>query len=147
MIKSGFSFKFAIPEDWFEIVENSRYIYQGPKKEELIVSGSIIKGLGLASEFFLIREKLFENAVKSVKNAVTHPELVIRKELEIDAMASELPCWTLQSETNDGEIIFYAAIFKSDYAILLVTFEAPNTQTSKSFYLNFLKSVSLVIDR
>lgn len=141
MIKKGFTFEFEIPNCWSETNDNDRYIYHGPNGEELIISGTIIKGKGTKCEFISIRERLFENAVRSVNNAASHPDLVVKTPLNKERDAFGIQFWTLHAESTDGEIVFLESILISDSAILLITFEAPNTSDSKSFYENFLSSI------
>jgi hypothetical protein len=143
MIKRGFRFEFEIPDDWAESREGTRFIFRGPTGEELIVSGALIEGSGNDDQMSSAMSRLVDNAMKSVARAAAHPELVVIKDLRRDegAVASGFDCWTLHSQTKSGEVQFSQAVISNRYAVLLVTYEAPNDPDQLRFYRGFLKGI------
>lgn len=141
MIISGTDLSYEIPIEWQYFSDGNRLVLQGTNNEEIIISGSSIQGDGTKADLISIRERLFQNAVTSVNNAATHPELTITDPLERDVSHQELECWTLRSRTLTGETLFIETIITTDRGVTLITFEAPNTPESEGIYLKFIRSI------
>ncbi|HKR65557.1 MAG TPA: hypothetical protein VJZ00_17640 [Thermoanaerobaculia bacterium] len=43
-MKRGFAFEFDPPLGWDDFVDSNRYVFHGPQKQELILSGNVIAG-------------------------------------------------------------------------------------------------------
>ena len=63
MTKIGTVFKLTAPDGWTEFRDGERYVFHGSNHEELIVSASLIQGIGLANDFSkIVQQQLFKNA-------------------------------------------------------------------------------------
>src|SRR3989442_1381670 len=103
MTKAGIYLRFTGPSDWTEFREGSRIVYHGPNREELIVSGSLITGEGPGEELEHWKRVLFERTVEMVKRTAADPDLRITRDLASDPRVSEFECWTMRTETAQGE--------------------------------------------
>ena len=146
MTKIGAVFQFEAPSGWTEIREGSRHIFHGPNREELIVSVSLIQGIGTTRDLRVVQQRFFQNAEQSVKNAVAHPALKVTQPFQRDASASKIECWTLLAQTLDGGMVFYQKVFHDPRGILLATFEGPNTANGTNAFEQFAKSVAVISD-
>jgi hypothetical protein len=144
MIKIGTVFKFAAPDGWQQFQENSRYIFHGPNREELIVSASLIQGIGTSGDREGVQQKLFQNAEQSVKNAAAHPALKVMRPFQREARASNVECWSLHAQTHEGDTLFYQSVCRGPRGVLLATLEAPNTSHSQNIFDQFINSVAVI---
>ena len=143
-MKLGTTFIFAAPVGWKQLQEGGRHKFQGPNREELIVSGSLIQGIGTAGGLAAAQNQLFHNAEQSAKTAAAHPALKVTQPFQPDAQASKVECWTLHAQTNDGDTLFYQAVFRSPRGVMLATLEGPNTSGSVDAFDHFIRSVEVV---
>lgn len=141
MLKIGLAFEFEVPDGWMEFTKGNSHVFQGPNTEELIVSGTRIEGVGSDAELEAIRHRILQNALESVKQAASHPELEVTRSLERDEKVRHLEYWSLTSQTADRGTLFLESVFLAERGLLLVTFEAPNTITSTALYDRFIQSV------
>src|SRR5258705_326 len=123
MIRIGTVFKFAAPEGWQQFQESGRHIFHGPNREALIVSASLIQGTGTTGNLTAVQQKLFQNAEQSVKRAAAHPALRVTQPFQREAQASNVECWSLHAQTQEGDGLLYQAVCRDSRGILLVTFE------------------------
>lgn len=144
MTKIGTVFKFAAPDGWTEFRDGSRYVLHGPNHEELIVSASLVQGIGSTNNLAAVQQQLFENAELSVKKAAIHPDLKITQAFQKEAQALNVECWNLLAHTCEGDTLFYQAVFRDARGILIATLEAPNTAHSISAFERFVKSVNVI---
>lgn len=143
MTETGTVFKFAAPNGWGQFQEGSRHIFHGPNREELIVSASLIQGIGTTGDLAAVRERLFLNAEQSVKNAAAHPALKVTQPFQQDTSVQKVECWTLLAHTQEGDALFYQAVFRDPRGVLLATLEAPNTQDSAKAFEQIICSVEV----
>jgi hypothetical protein len=144
MTKIGTVFKFTAPDGWTDFQDGNRYVFHGSNGEELIVSASLVQGVGSTDSLAAIQQQLFKNAELSVNKAATHPDLKITQPLQKKAQSLNVECWNLLAETREGNTLFYQAIFRDARGILIATLEAPNTMASISAFEQFVKSVDLI---
>ena len=87
--------------------------------------------------------RLLKNAIESMSESASHPDLVIVKPLEEDggAVTPPLKCWTLHSQTKAEDVLFSQAAISSGMGILLVTLEAPNVPDALGTYRRILKGI------
>lgn len=142
----GTVFKFVAPNGWRQCQQASRHIFHGPNREELIVSASLIQGIGTTGDLATLNQRLYQNAEQSVKNAAAHPALKVTQPFQQNASGSKLECWTLWAQTQEGDTLFHQAVFRDPRGVLLVTLEAPNTANAVNEFEKFLKSVEIVSD-
>jgi hypothetical protein len=142
--RRGFLFDFEIPDGWGEQRVEDRFIYRGRGGQELIVSGTLITGTGPEAELRDLRQRLFDNAVRAVDEAASHPDLQVIRPLRRDEALPDIECWTLHAQTKAGDTMFAEAIAIGESGLLLVTFEAPNRAESMAEYGRFLKSLRSV---
>lgn len=143
MTKIGTVFKFVTPNGWNQFQEGARHVFHGPNREELIVSVSLIQGIGTTGDLAAVQQRLFQNAEQSVKNAAAHPALKVTQPFQQKANVSKLECWTLQAQTQEGDTLFHQALFRDPRGVLLATFEAPNSTNSVTLFEQFLMSVEV----
>lgn len=143
MMKIGTIFKFATPEGWSQFQEGNRHIFHGPNREELIVSASLVQGIGKTGDLAAAQQRLFKNAEHAAKSAAAHPALKVTQPFQEDRQASKVECWSLHAQTHDGGTLFYQAVFHDLRGVLLATFEAPNTARSIDTFEQFIKSVEV----
>lgn len=141
MLRRGLLFEFEIPDTWGEQRAGDRFIYRGHNGEELIVSGTLITGTGQEANLQALRRRLFDNAVRAVNEAASHPDLQVVRPLRRDEALPNIECWTLHAQTKAGDTMFAEAIATDESGLLLVTFEAPNKAESMTTYGRFLKSL------
>jgi hypothetical protein len=141
VLRRGFLFEFEIPDTWGEQRAGDRFIYRGHGGEELIVSGTLITGTGQETDLQALRRRLFDNAVRAVNEAASHPDLQIVRPLRRDEALPDIECWTLHAQTKGGDTMFAEAIATNESGLLLVTFEAPNKAECMAEYGRFLKSL------
>jgi hypothetical protein len=144
MTKIGTIFKFAAPDGWTEFRDGNRYVFHGPKHEELIVSASLVQGIGPTNNLAAVQRQLFENAELSVNKAATHPDLKITQPFQKEAQTLNVECWNLLANTREGDTLFYQAVFRDARGILIATLEAPNTTHSINAFERFVKSVDVI---
>jgi hypothetical protein len=144
MTKIGTVFQFAAPNGWTEIRDGSRYVFHGPNREELIVSASLIQGIGTRSDLAAVQQRLFQNAEQSVKNAAAHPALKVTQPFQQNSNVSKVECWTLLAQTQEGGTLFYQTVFRDPRGVLLATLEAPDTASAADAFVQFVKSVEVV---
>jgi hypothetical protein len=142
--KIGSVFQFTAPAGWRQFQEGGRQIFQGPNREELIVSGGVIDGAGQMAELASIQERLFKNAEISVKMAAADPALKVTRAFQEETRTGGLECWSLQAETLEGDTLFYQAVFRTARGVLLSTLEAPNTASVKRTFEEFVRSVEVI---
>lgn len=70
MTKRGFSFEFDIPDRWIQFNKNAQLVLQGPRDEEIIVSGWIVQGTAPETDVLTLREQIFQNALISLDSVV-----------------------------------------------------------------------------
>jgi len=140
----GTVFIFAAPDGWSEIRDGNRYIFHGPNGGELIVSASLIQGVGRTGDLTTIQQRLFQNAEESVKNAVAHPALKVTQPFQQDVRTTKIKCWSLLAETSEEDTLFYQAVFHDARGVLLATFESPNTMEAVNAFDQFIKSVGVM---
>src|SRR5688572_28444824 len=114
MQRRGLLFEYDTPEGWEEFRDGNRHIYRAPGTAELIVSGTLLQGVGSPEETSIQRRRLRDDATRAVRRAADHPELVIVKDLRQDEGASTLECWTMVSETRDGLTMLSQAVIMAD---------------------------------
>ncbi len=144
MTRIGTVFQFAAPSGWAELRDGSRHVFHGPNREELIVSASLIQGIGTTRDLAAVQQHLFQNAEQSVKNAVTHPALKVTQPFQQNTSISKVECWTLLAQTQEGGTLFYQAVFRDPRGVLLATLETPNTASATNAFEQFVKSVEVV---
>ena len=144
MAKIGAIFQFTVPIDWSEIRHENSFVFHGKNQEELIVSASLIQGIGKTEELAAVQQHLFQNAEQSMKKAAGHPSLKVIQPFQRNSSLSKVECWTLLAKTYDDDTIFYQAVFRDSSGVLLATFEAPNTISSNSAFEQFVKSVEVI---
>lgn len=145
MLRRGLLFEYDTPDGWEEFREENRFIYHGPDDAELIVSGTVLQGVGSPREVSVQRQRLLDDATKAVRRAADVPELVTVKDLRKDEGASALECWTMVSETRDALTLLSQAIVVADVGVLLVTLESPKTPEAFDAFRRFLKTVRPVV--
>jgi hypothetical protein len=144
MTFAGEAFVFAPPDAWNYFQEDNRHIFHGPNHEELIVSSSLIRGVGEMDELNAARQQLFQNAEQSAKNAAAHPALKITQPFQREPRVSNIECWTLRAQTHDSSSMFYQAVFSGPRGIMLTSLEAPNTAALEAIFEQFIKSVRVI---
>jgi hypothetical protein len=144
MMKIGTVFKFIAPNGWSQFQEGNRYVLHGPNREELIVSASLIQGIGTTGDLAAVQQRLFQNAEQSARNAAAHPALKVTQPFQQNASVLKIECWTLLAQTQEGETLFYQAVYRDPRGVLLATLEAPNTATTTNVFEQFVKSVEVV---
>jgi hypothetical protein len=108
------------------------------------VSASLIQGLGTAGDLAAVQQRLFENAEQSVKNAAAHPALRVTQPFERNAGVSKVECWTLLAQTQEGDALFYQAVFRDARGVLLATLEGPNTASAANAFEQLVKSIEII---
>lgn len=144
MKKIGTVFKFEAPNGWSQFQEGSRQVFRGPNCEELIVSASLIQGIGTTGDLAVVQRRLFQNAEQSVKNAAAHPALKVTQPFQRDASILKLECWTLLAQTHEGDTLFHQAVFHDPRGVLLATLEAPDTANAANVFKEFVQSVEVI---
>jgi hypothetical protein len=144
MTKIGTVFTFTAPNGWNSSREGNRHIFHGPSREELIVSASLLQGIGTSDDLVAMQQRLFQNAEKSMKSAAAHPALTVTQPFQQDACVSTLECWTLRAQTHEGDTLFYQVVFRDPRGVLLATLEAPNTTSAANGFEQFIKSVGVI---
>src|SRR4051812_1872773 len=109
MTKEGIYLQFTGPTGWTEFHEGGKVVYHGPKREELLVSGTLVTGEGRIDEMEHWKMVLFQRTVEIVKKTAADPGLKTIRELEPDRI-SEFDCWTMCSETINGDTLFWQSI-------------------------------------
>ena len=143
MTKIGTVFQFAAPGDWTELRDGSRCVFHGPNREELIVSASLIEGIGTMRDMAAVQQRLFQSAEQSVKNAAAHQALKVTQPFQ-QTTVSKVECWTLLAQTHEGDTLFYQAVFRDPRGVLLATLETPNTTNAVNAFEQFIKSVAVI---
>ena len=142
MRKQGFSFEFD-PPAWTETGTEHRLVFRGPNGEELIISGSVIEGIGEFVEE--VRSRIIENAVKAASKAASHPELRIDRPVapapHRAGPGAALSFWTGKALTHDASTMFAQAVVAGKRGVLLITLEAANTAQSESVYEQFFETI------
>lgn len=146
MLRRGLLFEFDVPDGWKEAREGNRFIYRGPQNEEMIVTGYSLRGTGPQAELDSLRKQMLDDAMDSVRKAAAHPELVTAKDLGRDEGASHLECWTMVSQTRDGQVLLSQAIVLGESGVLLATLESPKNVESFEVFRRFLMSVRRVLE-
>lgn len=141
MIRNGRYFQFEAPSDWTESIDGSRYVYHGPRDEELTVSATIVEGKVSFAQRQVVEGHLLDNALAAAREAAAHPELKVTKTLALEEGVSALPCWTLVSETRARDVLFCEAVVRVTGGVLLVTLEAPAGPEALQVFRGFLKSL------
>jgi hypothetical protein len=123
--------------------DGDRFIYHGPRGEELIVSGTLLEGQGDAATVADAQTRLLQNAMDSASSAASHPDLVTVKPLleDREAVAAPLRAWTVVSETKPRDALFAQAIVSNGMDVLLITFESPYDPERFETFRRFLKGV------
>ena len=140
-MKQGFAFEFEPPAGWREFADHGRMVFQSPEGEELIISGAVVDGEGTQETHGQIRSKLLQNSIASMKHAVDVPELHVTRALEKSTTVSTLSHWRIDAETSDKRVLFLQAVVESDRGALLVTFEAPHSETARANFERFLATI------
>jgi hypothetical protein len=140
----GKAFKFIAPKDWNRFQERGRYIFQGPNREELIVSAALVQGPGATAELITVRENLFRNAEQSLKRAALHPALRVTRPFQKSHVVGILEHWTLFAETEGGDALFYQSLFCHSTGVLTATLEGPSTKNVALVFEDFARSVEAV---
>lgn len=140
-MKQGFAFEFDPPSGWNDFRESNRFVFQGPREQELIVSGTVVTGRGPAASYHQIKEQLVANAVAAMRRAVDHPDLVVTKDVRESLTAHSLRCWKLDAETTDHNVLFLQGVVEAEGGVLLVTLEAPRDERSRNIFTDFLNGV------
>jgi hypothetical protein len=144
MKKAGFSFEFSIPDGWKESEgTTSARIFHGPASQELIVSGAIIAGDGSPQDAAKAQARLRENAIASLTEAVSHPELTTTTPLHREEDIDQFECWTVRSESTDEEVFFGGVLAVSDIGVLIATLECPAKEDSSGLLEEFFYSLRL----
>lgn len=144
MIAEGLVFEFYPPDDWTSFREGNQYVFQGHNEEELIVSGQIISNADESDESRRLSNELLQKTLKVAENAVNHPDLAVIRELKKETSESnDFEVWTIYAQTIDKEVLFYEAVFSASQGVLLITYEAPNTEMSKHISSQIINSVKL----
>jgi hypothetical protein len=144
MINIGAVFQFEAPNGWSHFQDGSHHVFHGLNQEELIVSASLIQGIGTAGELKALQERLFQNAEQSVTKAAAHPALTVTQPLRKESVGSGLECWILKARTHQGDALFYQTFFRDPRGVLLATLEAPHTAQSEDTFKEFIRSVGVV---
>jgi hypothetical protein len=56
----GTVFKFAAPSGWSQFQDGNRYVSHGPNREELVLSASLVQGIGTTSDLTAVQQALFK---------------------------------------------------------------------------------------
>jgi hypothetical protein len=119
-------------------------VFQGPNKEEMIVSGAVMEGADTADVYRATKNALHANAISAMKRAANIPELILDAPLRQATTAGGLPYWTVGSHSTDGEVSFLQAAVLSDDGALLVTFESPLSDQAVHVFDQFVQAVRSV---
>jgi len=141
MIRRGHNFEMEIPDGWEETRVANRYIYHGPQKEELVVSGTALEGGGSEEEIRAAGRRALEAALEAMRKAAAHPELERIKELARDESISGKDCWTIVSRTKDETTLFSQAAVMNRRGVLLLTFESANSPEALAIFRAVLLGV------
>ena len=74
-------------------------------------------------------------------HAVDAPELHVTRALEKSTTGTALSYWRIDAETFDQRVLFLQAVIESDRGALLVTFEAPHSETARANFERFLSTI------
>jgi hypothetical protein len=140
----GALFKFVSPDGWQYFQEGNRYVFHGPNREELIVSASLIQGIGPTGNLATLQKELFINAEQSVRKAAADPALKVTQPFQREERVSNVECWSLHAQTREGDTLFYQAVCRDPRGVLLITFEAPYTTHAETIFQQVIKSVHTV---
>lgn len=141
MAKTAFAFEFDPPSGWREGRDGSRFIFMGPKNEELIISGAAISGSGVPAEYGMIKSRLHENSLAAMRKAAEHPDLVTDRPLRQGSTLSGLRCWTIESHSRNGNVLFLQGAVLTDAGALLATLEADFDEEARALFRQLLNTV------
>lgn len=142
MIKQSFSFQFEVPDDWVQFTQNTQTVLQGPKNEEIIIAGWIIRGEAPYMEVATLRETLFQNAVDSVNSVLSQPNVITIAPLRKMNSSNDIERWHVEAKTDDDSTLFCASIVMSRKGVLLITFESPNDLSLLTCYNRLISSIT-----
>jgi hypothetical protein len=141
MLIRSHRFEFDAPDGWKADQDGGRVSFHGPENEELIVSGSLLTGTGAPSEADALTAQLLENAKRGMRTAASHPDLEVVWDVRRDESISHIECWTTHAQTRDRAVMFSQAVVVRPGALLLLTFEAPNSLEHHQVLIGVLRSV------
>ena len=122
-IDSGIVLDF--PESWKHFTEAGRCIFHTPRREEIIVSASRVTGSGPASEYAQAVERVFANGLDAVRQAASHPELRVTRQLAEQTGVCKFRSATISAETLTRDVFFGQAVVQHSHGVIVITYEAP----------------------
>lgn len=116
------------PHDWSTFQDGRQFVAQGPNDQEVIISRSFVSGEGSKEERDSITESTRAAMLMAMTRAASHPELTApaRTQFEIQ---DDVTLHCMSSKTHDGEITFEQFALFSDRESILLTYEAPTTES------------------
>lgn len=141
MKRTGHFFEFEIPDTWREHRDMDRFAYQLQDGGELIVSGRTIEGVGSVEELASVRERLLREAIITIEDTASHPDLVVKKPLGRRMRDDGLDEWDLHTETVAGDVLFSQAVLGGERAVLFVTYESPKNADFLDIFSRFLATI------
>jgi hypothetical protein len=138
-IDSGIILDF--PPAWERFREESRCVFQSPRREEIIVSAQRLTGNPAANEQALWLDRMVEAGLEAARRGVASPELRVIRPLAEDLEASALRCWTVTAETAARDTFYAQAVLRHKQGILFVTYESPFVEGAEQAFRGLLKSI------
>src|SRR5262245_11036729 len=121
----GDRFVIVEPDGWTRTQDRSRYVFEGPLNEALIVSGFLVSGAGTSEEEQALDAKHLAIATRNVQLAASVSDLVITRPFErIDLPGFD--AWVVETKEREGSGLFLEAVVHLPGGVLLVTFEGPD---------------------
>ena len=145
MAKAGLLFGFKEPDGWAQFREGERWVFQGPKGEELIVSGVLTLGEGSADERTRAQESSFRAAMDAALRTATDPALMLRHGPIRELQTPPLEVWSIDAVTRDGDRRFLQAVARAPGGVMLVTLECAECPGAYGVFRSFIESIHLVI--
>jgi hypothetical protein len=137
----SFSFELEPPEGWDRFQDGTRTICQGPKNEELIISGASVAGSGSVRDLEEIRRAVHANAVTAMARAVETPDLIVEWPIADGSTSTGVPYRLLVARSKDGEVMFLQAAVLGDVGALLLTLEAPPSAEGEAVFRQLVANV------
>jgi hypothetical protein len=141
----GDVFLFDPPPGWSHSREGARNQWTGPEGQALMVSGYLVGAEGSAPERDALDAQHLGIVTRNVTQAVAAPDLEIIRPLGV----VEVPpfrAWYVETIAPATAEVFLMGILHTPGGVLLVSFEGPDSELSRTQFWSFFRGVRATTD-